>query len=169
LPMPPRFIFETILRSDFIYWVLITFFGKGMRSLMGLAPKGFKLAPEDEALIKKFLSSALPVSQRLDGLIYDSYQAVAEFNQSVTPDSPYPFSRINTPVLVVHSMDDPLAIAENVQTLAGLLPNVQRTILPDGGHLFFGHMEEVTAKILQFASSHFDGIKKAADDGIPNA
>jgi 2-hydroxy-6-oxonona-2,4-dienedioate hydrolase len=169
MPMPPRFIFEIILGSDFIYWVICTFFGKGMQSMMGLAPKGFKLTAENEALIRKFLSSALPVSQRMDGLMYDSYLAVTDFNESVTASSPYPLSRVNTPVLVVHALDDPLAIAENVQALTGLLPNAQRYIVPNGGHLFFGHMEEVTAKILQFIHSSFDEKKRAADDRIPIA
>jgi pimeloyl-ACP methyl ester carboxylesterase len=166
MPMPPRFIYETILGSDFIYWVLCTFFRKQMQSTMGLAPKGFKLTAENEGLIKRFLGSALPVSERMDGLIYDSYPALIEFNESVSASSPYPLGRINTPVLVVHALDDPLAIARNVQALAGLLPNAQRYILPDGGHLYFGHMEEVTAKILQFMHAHLDEQKETADSGI---
>jgi pimeloyl-ACP methyl ester carboxylesterase len=154
LPMPPRFIYQTILGSDFIFWVLSTFFEKRMRSMMGLAPKGFKMAPENEVLIKKFLAGCLPVSERMAGLIYESYPAVAEFNQSVTESSPHPLSQVKTPVLVVHALDDPLAVAANVQALAGRLPNAQIITIPDGGHLFFGHMEEVTAKILQFMHSH---------------
>ena len=154
MPMPPRFIYETILGSDFIFWVLCNFFRKQMQSTMGLAPKGFKLTAENESLIKRFLENALPVSQRMDGLIYDSYPAVTEFNESVTAGSPYPLGRVNTPVLVVHALDDPLAIAGNVQALAGLLPNAQIYTLPDGGHLYFGHMQEVTSKILQFMQSH---------------
>ena len=154
MPMSPRFIYETILGSDFIFWVLCNFFRKQMQSTMGLAPKGFKLTAENESLIKRFLENALPVSERMDGLIYDSYPAVTEFNESVTAGSPYPLTRVNTPVLVVQALDDPLAIAGNVQALAGLLPNAQIYALQDGGHLYFGHMEEVTAKILQFMQSH---------------
>jgi len=150
MPTPPRFIFDAILRSDFIYWILCTFFSKQMQSMMGLAPKGFKLSAENEGLIKKFLSNALPVSERMDGLIFDSYTAVPEFNLSVSADSPYPLARINTPVLMVHALDDPLVIAANAQALAGLLPNARTYTLPDGGHLYFGHMEEVTSEILRF-------------------
>jgi pimeloyl-ACP methyl ester carboxylesterase len=151
--MPPRFIYQAMLGSDLIFWGLGTFFRKQMQTIMGLVPKGFKLAPEHAVLIKQFLAGCLPVSQRLDGLMYESYAAMDEFNASVTDKSPYPLSLIKTPVLVVHALDDPLARAANVQALAGLLPNVERLAVPEGGHLFFGHMEEVTAKILQFMHS----------------
>jgi pimeloyl-ACP methyl ester carboxylesterase len=134
---------------------------------MGLAPKGFKLTAGNEDLIKRFLTSALPVSERMAGLIYDSYPAVAEFNESVTASSPYPLGRVNTPVLVIHALDDPLAIARNVLALAGLLPNAQIYTLPDGGHLYFGHMEEVTSEILQFMKGHLDKMKRSSDGSIP--
>lgn len=168
MPTPPRFIFETILRSDFIYWILCTFFGKQMQSMMGLAPKGFKLTSDNENLIAKFLSSALPVSERMNGLIYDSYTAVPEFNESVSADSPYPLTRVITPMLVVHALDDPLVIAANVQALARLLPNAQTYTLPDGGHLYFGHMEEVTSEILKFMHGHLDKMRRSADGSIPD-
>jgi pimeloyl-ACP methyl ester carboxylesterase len=154
LTMPPRFVFETLFRSDFIYWILITFFRKGMQRMMGLVPQGFKLASEHEALINTFLAAILPVSRRTDGLIYESYNLTSEFHESVSPASPYPLGMIKTPVLVINALDDPLAIPENVHALADLMPAAQLYIVPNGGHFFFGHAKEVTAKIQQFMHSH---------------
>ena len=45
MAMPPRFIFDTLLRSDFIYWALVTFFGKWVQNAIGLVPKGYTLSP----------------------------------------------------------------------------------------------------------------------------
>jgi pimeloyl-ACP methyl ester carboxylesterase len=165
LPMPPRFIYEAILGSNFIYWLLSTFFAKQLRSTMGLAPAGYQLTADNERLIKNFLTNAMPVRDRMDGLMYDSYTALDEFNQSVTPASPYPLGGIQAPVLVVHAQDDPLAVAANVQALADLMPSAQRYCVPEGGHLFFGHTNEVAQKILQFMQSHVAELQ----DGQPSS
>jgi hypothetical protein len=38
--------------------------------------------------------------------------------------------------------------------------------LPDGGHLYFGHMEEVTSEILRFMHDHLDKMKRTTDGSI---
>jgi pimeloyl-ACP methyl ester carboxylesterase len=157
LQMPPRFVFDTLMRSDFIYWLLITFFQKKVKTVMGLVPRGFIPTPENEVLIKMFLAGNQPVSKRIDGLIFESYNLVSEFNESVYPESPYPLGSLQTPVLVVNSLDDPLAKAENVQALADLMPNARQYIVPNGGHFFFGHIEEVKSEIAQFLMLNLDG------------
>jgi pimeloyl-ACP methyl ester carboxylesterase len=150
LQMPPKFVFDTLMRSDFIYWILITFFEEKVKSVMGLVPRGFIPTPENEVMLKMFLAGNQPISKRIDGLIFESYNLVSEFNKSVTPESPYPLGSIKTPVLVVNSLDDPLAIAENVKALTNLIPNARQYIVPNGGHFFFGHSEEVKTEIAQF-------------------
>jgi pimeloyl-ACP methyl ester carboxylesterase len=66
MAMPPRFVFDTLLRSDFVYWVLVTFFGKWVQNAIGLVPKGYVLTPEQEAMLKMIQLGDLPVSQRVD-------------------------------------------------------------------------------------------------------
>jgi pimeloyl-ACP methyl ester carboxylesterase len=157
LQMPPRFVFDTLMRSDFIYWILITFFKEKVKSVMGLVPVGLNPTPENETLLKMFLKGNQPISKRIDGLIFENHNLVSEFNESVSPESPYPLGRIKTPVLVVNSLDDPLAVAENVQALAKLMPNARQYIVPNGGHFFFGHDEEVKKEIAQFLHTKVDG------------
>jgi pimeloyl-ACP methyl ester carboxylesterase len=157
LQMPPRFVFDTLMRSDFIYWILITFFKEKVKSVMGLVPVGFNPTPENEVLLKMFLKGNQPISKRIDGLIFESYNLVSEFNESVSPESPYPLGSIKTPVLVVNSLDDPLAVAENVEALAKLMPNARQYIVPNGGHFFFGHDDEVKKEIAQFLYSKVGG------------
>lgn len=149
---PPRIVFDTLMRSDFIYWVMVTFFSKSLKNSMGLVPRGYVLSPQYEALIKQIQLGDLPVSRRIDGMMFESYNLAADFNASVTAASPYPLGKIATPVLVIHAVDDPISIAENVRGLANLMPNARTFTAPDGGHLLFGHTDEVKAEIAQFLS-----------------
>ncbi len=163
MALPPRFIFDTLLRSDFIYWALVTFFGKWVRNAVGLVPKGYPLTPQQEALVKMVQKGDLPVSPRIDGMIFETYTSLADFNASVTPASPYPLGSIHTPTLVINAADDPISVPENVRRLAAQLPNAKVFVVPEGGHFVFGHIEEVQAEIARFMQSQdLDG--KAADE-----
>ncbi len=150
MKMPSRFVFDALLRSDFIYWALVTFFGKWVQNAIGLVPKGYVLTPEYAAQIKQIQAGDLPVSQRVDGLIFETYACADEFNSSITPTSPYPLNKIETPVLVINAADDPISIPENVRGLAEQLPHARLFVVPDGGHFLFGHTEEVKTEITQF-------------------
>jgi pimeloyl-ACP methyl ester carboxylesterase len=150
MPLPPRFVFDTLLRSDFLYWAMVTFFPKSMQNVADLVPKGYALTPEYEAVIKQILKGNMPVSNRIDGFIFETYTTAAEFQASVSATSPYPLSKIETPVLVIHALDDPITIPENVRRLAERMPNARLFVVPDGGHFFFGHNEEVKEEIARF-------------------
>jgi pimeloyl-ACP methyl ester carboxylesterase len=154
MSIPPRFIFDTLLRNDFIYWVMVTFFGKWMQTVIGLVPRGYVLIPDYAALLKMIQLGDLPVSRRMDGMIFESFTTLPEYSASVTPASPYPLNKIETPVLIINAADDPIAIPENVRKLAEQMPNARLLVVPDGGHFLFGHMEEVKNEITQFLRSH---------------
>lgn len=166
IAMPPKFVFDNVLRNDFIYWALITFFGKSMRTAYGLVPRGYTLTPEYEALVKNVQQGDLPASRRMDGMIFESYTSVPEFNASVSPTSPYPLHKIKIPVLIIHAMDDSIVSPENVRKLAEQMPVTRSFVAPDGGHLLLGYNEEVKAEISQFLRSNVPELKmidKATD------
>ena len=71
-----------------------------------------------------------------------------------TSPSPYPLDQIQTPTLIINTADDPISIPANVRKLAEQMPNARLYVVPDGGHLFFGHAAEVKAEIAQFLRSH---------------
>ena len=154
MAMPPRFVFDTLLRSDFLYWILITFLGKWVQEAIGLVPRGFPLTPEYEAMVKRFQTGDLPVSRRIDGLIFETYTVAAEFSTSFSAASLYPLGKIATPTLIINAADDPIARPENVRGLAERMPNARLFVVPDGGHFLFGHTNEVRAEITQFLHSH---------------
>jgi pimeloyl-ACP methyl ester carboxylesterase len=163
LTMPPRFVFDKLLRSDFAYWFIITFFGKWVQNKFGLAPKGYVLTPEQTTFLKNIQAGDLPVSRRMDGIIFETYTCEADYYASVTAASPYPLGNIQTPVLVVNALDDPLSMPVNVRAMAEQLPNARLLVLPDGGHFLFGHTDEAKAEIVRFVRSHMVEPQKATD------
>jgi pimeloyl-ACP methyl ester carboxylesterase len=166
MTMPPRFFFDKVLRNDFIYWALVSLFAKKVQAAIGLAPKGYALTPEHEALIRKVQFGSLPISQRMDGEIFESYTLVPEFNETVLATSPYPLSQVETPVLVINAVDDPISIPDNVRALAGKLPNARLLAVPDGGHFLFGHTEEMKTEIARFLCNYIGEPQKATNVGF---
>ena len=152
LNMPPKSVVEFFLSHDFIWWFVITFLRKGAIDGLGLVPKGYKPTKKNLDLVTGFLKNTLPVSRRVNGLVYESYDLLGEFKQSVTLESPYPLNRMQTPALVVNSLDDPLAIPENVENLTKKIPTARQVTISDGGHFFFGHDEEAKSAISNFLS-----------------
>ena len=155
VPPPPRIIFDTLLRSDFIYWTVITYFRSFGYQMLGVPPE-FTLTTEYKAELDQSLSTTLPISERIDGFIYDNYdpQLQDEFYGSISENSPYPFSEISTPVLLIGAEDDPYSNIENVRSLAEKFPNKRLFTVPDGGHPHLGHNLEVNAELIHFLNKN---------------
>ncbi len=163
MSLPPRFLANILFGNDFVYWAIIKGFGKKMQTATGLVPKGYTLTPEYAALVNKVQIGSLPVSRRMDGWDFETYTCEKEFRASVTPASPYPLSKIETPVLVIMAEDDPISLPANVRALAEQMPNARLYAVPDGGHFLFGHAKEANAEIAQFLHRYMVDPEKAAD------
>jgi pimeloyl-ACP methyl ester carboxylesterase len=154
MTMPPQSFFDRVLRHDFIFWALVSLFPEKVQAAIGLAPKGYALNADQQAMLKKIQFGTLPVSRRMDGEIFASYTDLPELFESVAPTSPYPLGQIKTPVLVINAADDPISRPENVRALAEKIPNARLFVVPDGGHFFLGHETELKAEIARFLESH---------------
>jgi pimeloyl-ACP methyl ester carboxylesterase len=154
MKLPPRFVFDVLLRSDFLYWAMVTFFKKQVRTWFGLVPKGAVLNRQDSALADKVILGDLPVSRRMDGIVFETYTYEDDFKTFLSPASRYPLSQIQTPALVIYAADDPISFPVNVRALAEQMPNARQYLVPDGGHLLFGHAGEVKAEIDSFLRRH---------------
>ena len=139
---PPKFVFNALMRSDYAFWALSTYFRSSMQALAGV-PKGFALPPELQVEVKAALFSVLPVSSRADGILFDTYVSNPEIND-------YSLGEITTPTLVISAVDDPLALHQGARILADQIPNASLMAVSDGGHLLLGHTEEVKDEIIQF-------------------
>lgn len=154
MTLPPRWMSNIMFGNDFVYWAMIHCFGKKMQTATGLVPRGYELTEEYAVLVSKIQTGSLPVSQRMEGWNFETYTCAREFWASVTPASPYPLSNIETPVLVIMAEDDPIALPTNVRALAEQIPNAHLFVVPDGGHLLFGHAGEVKAEVACWLGSH---------------
>ena len=163
MALPPRFMSNILFGSDFVYWAMINILGKGMQTATGLVPKGYPLTPEYAALVSRVQSGSLPVSRRLEGWNFETYTCEKEFWASVTPASSYPLSKIETPVLVIMAEDDPISLPANVRAMAQQMPNARQFVVPDGGHFFFGHANEVRAEVIRFLGSHTEERQNAIE------
>ena len=108
----------------------------------------------------------MPIDQRIDGLVFETYTTGPEYLESVTEASPYPLGNIQTSVFIINALDDPITTAENVGALAEKFPNKIQYIVPDGGHLFFNHDKEVRAEITGFLANtipELSGLKLIPD------
>lgn len=150
---PPPEAAVTSMRSDFVYWVMLTFFKPAIQRMVGV-PEGFVLTPESESQVNDVLASTLPSSERMDGFYFDNYNVDTEFYEEISEKSPYSVYKIEIPVLVINALDDSYSVPENVRGLVEKFPNARLFVVPNGGHLLLGHTEEVDAEIIQFLRSH---------------
>lgn len=68
----------------------------------------------------------------------------------------YPIEELKVLVLILHSEDDPVAIYEKVKNVEHRFPNFSLITFPDGGHMMFGHDQEINKALDNFLSQHHD-------------
>ena len=104
--LPPEPVAKAMFKSDFVFWLLTTYFRSSLRSTMGV-PKGFELTPEYEADVAEVMKTILPVNPRSDGAVFDMFVSNSDVNTG------YPLEEITVPVLIVNAVDDPLTLYAN--------------------------------------------------------
>ena len=136
---PPK-----IIVNDFPMWFSMKYFGFIFNSMMGSEVNGNTL-----------YQTMLPVKPRRQGIIADTditnIDMMLHYNE-------YPLEKIESPVLVVHAKDDPMAKYENMEKLLARV-NAETAIFDTGGHIISGHDGEVGRALLDF-------IANTADDSI---
>jgi len=146
---PPPAIAFAMMRSDFVYWIMVNFMQPFIQKMVGV-PDGFVLTAENETEITGLLATTIPSSNRIDGFSNDFQIHTTALYEEISETSPYSVYKIETPVLVIIAMDDPLALPENVRGLTEGFPNAGSYVVPDGGHPLLGHSKEVNAEIIHF-------------------
>lgn len=147
-PPPPQMAF-TMMRSNFVYWAIVTYIRSFAENLIGV-PKGFNISAEGEATVTDVLATTLPSSGRIDGFSNDFTIHTSAFYEEISETNPYSVYKIEKPVLVIMALDDPIALPDNVRSLAEKFPNAHLFVVSDGGHLLLGHSEEVNEAESQF-------------------
>jgi len=137
----PKPLARAMFKSDFMFWLLVTYFGSNMRSIMGV-PKEFELTPEYEANIAEVMKTILPVNPRSDGALFDMYTSNPDINTG------YPLEEITVPVLIVNAIDDPLTLYKNAQSMAQRIPGAKLVTIENGGHMMLGQENIIKSEIV---------------------
>jgi pimeloyl-ACP methyl ester carboxylesterase len=145
--LPPEPVAKALFRSDFIFWLLTTYFSSSMRSTMGV-PEGFELTPDYKADVAEVMKTVLPVKPRSDGALFDMYVSNLDINTG------YPLEEITVPVLIINAVDDPLTLYRNAQSAAERIPGAKLVTIEDGGHMLLGHQERIRSEMAAFLDEH---------------
>jgi pimeloyl-ACP methyl ester carboxylesterase len=142
---PPKFVF----RFNLLYWFMMKLLGKWMLSMF--VPKavlGALSNKEISQLIDDLYFSALPVSERYEGIVFDLFVSNPSINDEMF------FDRIGCPALIVNAVDDPATLISGARTLAKSIKDSELYTFATGGHLILGHKEEIRQKTSDFISSN---------------
>jgi 2-hydroxy-6-oxonona-2,4-dienedioate hydrolase len=143
-PAATEFLFNTALKSDFLFWAAIKFARPMLiQSILATPPSVVENASADEkARVDETLRHILPVSPRRLGLLNDA-AVVSSLDR-------YELERIAAPTLVMSVADDLFGTIDGARYTAEHVPQARFIGYPSGGHLWVGHHKEVISEIAGF-------------------
>lgn len=140
-------LFDTALRSDFIFWLAMrTSRPLMIRSLLGTLPEIVDGANAAErAKVATTLEHILPVAPRRLGLLNDA--------KVVSSLAFYEPRDIKVPVLAISMADDLYGTLDGARYAADHIPGARFIGYADGGHLCVGHTDAIISAIAEFLVS----------------
>ena len=141
-------LFDTALRSDFLFWAGSTLAPRTfVRTVLGTPADLVATAPAAErARIAAVLDHILPVSARRAGLLND-----AKVLSSSARDD---LERIGTATLAISAADDLYGTFEGARYTAEHIPGARFVGYPSGGHMLVGHDAATSEEIATFLREH---------------
>ena len=135
-PREVPFLFDTALRSDFLFWALIHAApGLTVRTILGTPKQVMESATEDErARVEAVMHSILPIAPRRAGLVNDAVVTTRLERAEL--------ERITAPTLIFSARDDGYRTWEGAQYSAEHIAGARFVGYPVGGHLLVGHERE---------------------------
>jgi pimeloyl-ACP methyl ester carboxylesterase len=140
---PPTFVF----RFNFLYWFVMKLLGKSMLNLFIPKPVLRDLSKEEiNQIIEDIYFSALPVSRRTEGILFDLFVSNPSINDKL------PFEKIDSSTLIINAVDDPATLIGGARTLAEKIKNSELQTFSTGGHLLLNYEEEIRHRVRNFIS-----------------
>jgi pimeloyl-ACP methyl ester carboxylesterase len=152
-PAWTEFLFDTALRSDFLFWAAIRLARPTLIGAILATPPAVveKASADEQARVQQMLEHVLPISPRRQGLVNDA---------AVTSTLPrYELERIQAPTLVMSVADDRFGTFDGARYTAEHIPRARFVGYPSGGHVWVGHQKEGSAEIVAFLKAHGNGRK----------
>ena len=150
-PAPPSAILNSILGSDFFFWLNAKLARDTMLERIFATPaRDFHAAPADEQeRLLAAMRNALPMGPRRKGL-WNDVAIVASGER-------YELERVSAPTLVITVENDLFGIYESARQAAWRIPGARLVSFPTGGHLWVGRHREVIAEIRAFLKARPPG------------
>jgi len=138
------FLFDTALKSDFLFWLATKAARWVLIRVILATPPGVLNAAgaEERARIGQMLSHILPIRPRRQGLLND-----AAITSSIAR---YELERIAVPTLVLTAADDLYGTFERARYTAQQIPGARFVGYANGGHMLAGRAREVRSEITAF-------------------
>ena len=140
----PSFMFESVLGSDFFFWLNMKVARDAMlEKVFAIPVRDFENASAGEQeRILRIARGILPLSLRRKGLWNDL---------AIVASSPrYELERIASPALVIGIEDDLFGIYPGSRLAAERIPGARFVSFPTGGHLWVGRQSEVASLLTAF-------------------
>ena len=143
-PAWTAFLFDTALRSDFLFWAAPRISRPTVtRAILATPPAVLNNASAaEQSRVATMLEHILPVSARRLGMLNDA--AVTSSLQR------YELERIVAPTLVVSAADDLFGTFDGARYTAEHVPGTRFISYSSGGHLWVGHQEDTVSAIVAF-------------------
>jgi 2-hydroxy-6-oxonona-2,4-dienedioate hydrolase len=141
---PAMFAFDTVLRSDFLFWAGSKLAPRAyLRAILGTPPDLVAAAPpEEQARLQTAIDHILPVSARRQGLLNDARVL------SALPR--YDLERITAPTLAISTEDDGYGTFAGARYTAEHIPGARFIGYPSGGHMLAGRSADASAQTVAF-------------------
>jgi 2-hydroxy-6-oxonona-2,4-dienedioate hydrolase len=149
-PAATAFLFDTALRSDFVYWSA-TRVGRNslVRGLLATPPEVVEQAePREQARVVEIVDRIMPISPRRLGLVNDG-RVVSSLQR-------YELERIAAPTLLISMADDLFGTYDAARYSAQHIPGARFVGYEKGGHVWVGHQDDVMSQIASFLRSPAD-------------
>jgi pimeloyl-ACP methyl ester carboxylesterase len=157
-------LFETALRSNFLFWAIRRAAPKLMiRGLLGTPPELVERADAAErARVSAMLDELLPISDRRLGLFNDA---------AVTTNiARYALELVSAPTLTISAADDLYGTYDAARYTAEQISGARFIGYDDGGHVLVGRDAEATNAIAEFLATTNDAVGIAFQrDALPVA
>ena len=150
-PAPPSPALNSILGSDFFFWINTKLARDTMLERLFATPaRDFHAAPaEEQERLLAAMRNALPLGARRKGLRNDL--------AIVFSGERYELERVSAPTLVISVENDLFGIHESSRQAARRIPGARHVSFPTGGHLWVGHHREIVAEIVAFLKPRLPG------------
>ena len=139
-------VVRTLLNSDFAYWSAFEAAPDRLIGTLLATDPGLlsTVSASERRRAFAILTDMMPIRARAKGMLNDARQAGHPAKMD--------FSLLKMPVLVISAEDDRFGTADTARKIAEIVPQAELTILPDGGHIWLGHDDELANRMEKFIS-----------------